>query len=456
MSNNFVSDMTEGSPSKLLIRFAIPMLIGNLFQQFYNMVDAIVVGKFSGPNGSNALAAVGSVSSLNFVIFSLTMGLAAGIGIVISQFFGAKDYQNVKRSFSTATYMIFVVSFVMGAIGFFGSRTFLELLDTPAAIINDADIYFKICCLGIMGNAGYNGMAAVLRALGDSVTPLIFLIVACIVNIVLDLLFVIVFHMGVPGVAIATIISQAVAAIGCIIYGLKKVEMLRMPLKEFVAHKDIMKKCITLGLPAALQNSFVAISTIVIQRFTNQYGETIVAASTAAARLEQLVLQPGMSLGLALSNYTGQNIGAGRIDRAKQGFFAATKIITVFSLIMTPLVYFGGGSIMRLFTDEPIVAEIGAKAIQITSMFYIPVGMIYVSRNLLSGAGDMKVPLIMGCSEVLSRVIFANVLIQIPAIGFWGIWWASGLNWFITGAIGCISYATGRWKNKSIVPENMA
>ena len=454
MRKDFVSDMTKGNPSKLLLQFAFPMLIGNLFQQLYNMVDAIVVGKFSGPNGENALAAVGSVSSLNFVIFSLTMGLAAGIGVVISQYFGARDYENVTRSFSTATYMLFVVSLIMGAIGFFGSRTFLEILDTPPAIIDDADIYFKICCLGIIGNTGYNGMAAVLRALGDSITPLIFLIVACIVNIVLDLVFVILFGMGVPGVAIATIISQAFAAVGCIIYGLKKVDMLRMPIKKFVIHKDIMHKCITLGLPAALQNSFVAISTIVIQRVTNQYGETIVAASTAAARLEMLVLQPGMSLGMALSNYTGQNIGAGRIDRAKQGFWAATKIIIVFSLVMTPLVYFGGRSIMNLFTNEPVVADIGARAIRVTSMFYIPVGMIYVSRNLLSGAGDMKIPMIMGISEVLCRVIFVNVLTMIPAIGFMGIWWASGLNWFVTGGIGCLRYATGRWKSKSIVPEH--
>lgn len=451
MKNNFVSDMTVGSPSKLLIKFAFPMLIGNLFQQLYNMVDAVVVGKFSGPNGANALAAVGSVSSLNFVIFSLTMGLAAGIGIVISQFFGAKDYRNVARGFSTATYMLIVVSFVMGAIGFLFSRTFLELLNTPAGIIEDANIYFKICCLGIMGNTAYNGMAAVMRALGDSITPLIFLIVACIVNIVLDLLFVIVFHLGVPGVAYATIIAQAVSGIGCIIYGLKKVEILRMPIREFIPHKDIMKKCITLGLPAALQNSFVAISTIVIQRVTNQYGETVIAASTAAARLEQLVLQPGMSLGLALANYTGQNIGADRIDRAKQGFWAATKIITIFSLIMTPLVSFGGESIMRLFTDEPAVSEIGARAIRVTSLFYIPVGMIYVSRNLLSGAGDMKIPMIMGVSEVFCRVFFANVLTMIPAIGFMGIWWASGLNWFFTGSIGCLRYATGKWKNKSVV-----
>jgi Na+-driven multidrug efflux pump len=162
---------------------------------------------------------------------------------------------------------------------------------------------------------------------------------------------------------------------------------------------------------------------------------------------------PGMSLGLSVASYTGQNIGAGRIDRAKLGFWAATKIIIIFSCIMTPLIYLFGGSVMRMFTDAPEIARIGTKAIRITCMFYIPVGMIYVSRNLLSGAGDVKVPMIMGGSEVLSRVIFANVLTAIPVIGYMGIWWATGLNWFVTGLIGCVFYASGRWMNKSIISK---
>jgi Na+-driven multidrug efflux pump len=213
---NLKGDMTVGNPSSLLIRFAIPMLIGNFFQQLYTLVDSIVVGKFV---SDNALAAVGSVWSVNFLIISLTMGLAAGIGIIISQFFGAKDYDNVKKSFATATYLLLIISAIMGTLGAIFSHQLLELLNTPAAIIEDANIYLKILCFGIIGNAGYNGMAAVMRALGDSKTPLIFLSIACVVNIILVLLFVAVFHWGVAGAGVATIIAQAVAAIGSITYG---------------------------------------------------------------------------------------------------------------------------------------------------------------------------------------------------------------------------------------------
>lgn len=447
---SYVNDMTEGNPTKLLIHFAVPMLIGNLFQQLYSMVDSIVVGNVV---GESALAAVGATWALNFLIISLTMGLAAGIGIIISQYFGAKDQENVKRAFATATYMILIVSAIMGAIGFIFSKELLIMLDTPADILKEANIYLKVTCLGILGNAGYNGMASVMRALGDSKTPLHYLVVACVINIVLDLLFVIGFGWGVAGAAIATIIAQMGAAIGCILTGLKKIALIRMPFKEFKIDRVIMKKCIYLGIPAALQNSFVAISTIVLQRVTNQYGSTVVAAATAAQRIEQLVLMPGMSLGLSVASYTGQNIGALRIDRVKKGFWSATKIIVAFSLLMMPCMYFFGGAVMKLFTDVSAVAEIGEKAIRVTCLFYIPVGMIYVSRNVLSGAGDMKIPMIMGVSEVLCRVIFANVLTQIPAIGYMGIWWATGLNWFITGAIGIIRYATGRWKNKSVVAQ---
>lgn len=449
MSNKtYINDMTEGNPTKLLVHFAVPMLIGNLFQQLYSMVDSIVVGNV---NGDSALAAVGATWALNFLIISLTMGLAAGIGIIISQYFGAKDEENVRRSFATATYLIIIVSAIMGLLGFFFSRQLLIKLDTPVEILDDANIYLKITCIGILGNAGYNGMASVMRALGDSKTPLRYLVVACVVNIVLDLLFVIGFDWGVAGAAIATIIAQAVSGIGCIITGFRKIPLIRMPIKEFKIDKGIMKKCIYLGIPAALQNSFVAISTIVLQRVTNQYGKTVVAAATAAQRIEQLVLMPGMSLGLSVASYTGQNIGAMRIDRVKKGFWSATKIIVAFSLIMMPCMYFFGGAVMKLFTNVSEVAEIGQKAVRVTCMFYIPVGMIYVSRNVLSGAGDMKIPMIMGISEVLCRVIFASVLTKIPAIDFMGIWWATGLNWFITGAIGTIRYASGKWKNKSVV-----
>jgi putative MATE family efflux protein len=310
------------------------------------MVDAIVVGKYE---GKEALAAVGTTGPINFLIFSLALGLAAGISIITSQYFGAKDEENIKKSFATGAYVIIVALVIMGIVGFFASRSMLELLNTPDNIIDQAVTYLKICSLGIIGIGAYNWIATILRALGDSITPLIFLIVACVLNIILDLLFVIAFHMGVAGVAWATIISQIVAAIGCILYALKKVELLRIPMKEFRPDKRIVKKCLLLGIPVALQNSFVSLSTMALQGVINNYGDTIMASATAATRIEQLILQPGVSLGMAVTTFTGQNIGAGKFDRVKKGFASASKFIIGFSLFMLPVIYFGGGTIINLF-----------------------------------------------------------------------------------------------------------
>lgn len=448
MKKGIVRDLTKGSPAKLLLQFSIPMLIGNLFQQFYNMVDSIVVGRFV---NYNALAAVGATGSLTFLIFGLTFGLSAGISIVISQYFGAKDYDKVRKSFVTATYIIIVSAVVLGVVGFVISRPLLELLDTDTAIIGQAEIYLKICFAGILGIAGYNGITGVLRALGDSTTPLIFLIFASILNVILDLVFVIVFHWDVPGVAIATVISQFVSAIGCIIYTMAKVKMLRIPLKEFIPDKAITLKCIRLGIPVAIQNSFVSISLMALQSVINRFDVIIVAASTATSRIEQMVIQPALSVGTAISSFAGQNMGAGKIERAKKGLKSATVIIVVFSLMMLPINYFGGEFIMKLFSkkEEIEVIKVGTESLKITSFFYSFVGLIIVTRSFLSGTGDIHIPMIMGFTEVICRVLFANILST--SIGFTGIWWATSLTWFVTSLVGIFRVASGKWKYKAIV-----
>lgn len=448
MSRTITRDMTDGSPAKLILKFSGPMLIGNIFQQLYNMVDSIVVGKFV---NKDALAAVGATGSSVFLIFALTFGLSAGIAIVISQYFGAGEYDKVRKSFATAAYMIVIASIIMGVVGYFVSRPILELLGTPAGIIDQSDSYMKISFLGILGVASYNGMSAVLRALGDAVTPLIFLIVASLLNVVLDLLFVIVFHMGVPGVAIATIISQILSGIGCIVYGLMKVKILRMPLKEFKPDREILSRCIRLGIPVALQNSFVSISMMALQFVINGFQETIIAAYTVVNRIEQLVMQPSMSLGAAVASFTGQNIGAGKIDRVKKGIKSSVIIILTFSMVMLPVMYFGSEYIMRLFTkkEDIDVVRYGIEGIRITSLFYSFLGLILVTRNFLSGAGDVKIPMIMGIIEVIVRVGISIYLSGV--IGFHGIFWASALTWFVTGIFGSIRVISGKWMNKSII-----
>lgn len=450
MSRAITRDMTKGSPIKLILSFSGPMLIGNIFQQFYNMVDAIVVGKFV---NKDALAAVGATSSSIFLIFGLTFGLSAGISIIISQYFGAGDYENVRKSFATATYMLLFASVIMGVVGYFASRPLLELLGTPEGIIDQSEIYMKISFLGILGTASYNGMAAVLRALGDSITPLVFLIIASIVNVILDLVFVIVFHMGVPGVAIATIISQFLSGIGCIIYALTKIKLLRIPIKEFKPDREILVKCIRLGIPVALQNSFISFSMLALQSVINSFQEIIIAAYTVVNRIEQLVMQPFMSLGAAIASFTGQNIGAGKTDRVKKGIKSSTILVFIFSLIMLPIMYFGGEYIMRLFTkkEDFEVVRYGVEGIRITSLFYSFLGLILVTRNFLSGAGDIKIPMIMGLVEVVVRVFLSRYLSQY--IGFHGIFWATAMTWFITGLVGSLRVISGRWKNKSIVSK---
>ena len=439
--------MTSGSPLKTILKFSIPMLIGNIFQQFYNMVDSIIVGRFV---GSDALAAVGATGALVFLIIGLTFGLSSGISIVISQYFGAKDYENVRKTFATATYLTIGVAVILGVIGYFSSRWLLDLLNTPESIIDQSDIYMKITFAGILGVACYNGMAAVLRAMGDSVTPLKFLILASLLNVVLDLLFVVRFHWNVPGVAIATIISQIISAIACIIFAMAKVKLLPMPWKEFKPDRVILQKCLRLGIPVALQNALISVSMMALQGVTNGYNEVVIAANTVAGRIEQLVLQPGMSVGAALAAFTGQNVGAGKLDRAKKGYQSSAGIIILFSLIMLPVMYFGGEFIVRLFTkkEEINVITVGVNALRITCFFYTAVGMIFVSRNFLSGAGDVNVPMIMAISEVICRVVF--VLVLTSYVGFYGIWWATALNWFITCLVGVIRVASGKWKMKAI------
>lgn len=448
MAKSVAKDMTSGSPTRLIIKFSIPMLLGNICQQLYSIIDTVIVGKF-GPK--NALAAVGATAALNFLIIGLAFGLSSGIAIVISQYYGAKDYTNVRKGFATATFMVLGASVIMGTIGFISSHWLLDVLGTPHSFIDQSDLFMKITFAGILGTTFYNGISAVLRALGDSLTPLKFLALSCILNIVLDLIFVIVFHWNVPGVAFATVISQWVSAIGCIIYTMTKVKILRMPLKEFRPDKNIFRKCLKLGIPAALQNALISVSMVALQKVINSYGEVAMAANTAYSRIEMLVLQPGMSVGAALSSFAGQNVGAGRFDRAKKGYHSASIIILTFSLLMLPVIYFGGESIMKLFTkkEDVEVVRIGIHALRITCMFYMAVGMIFVSRNFLSGTGDINITMFMGFSEVVCRVALAIIL---PIyLGVYGIWWATAINWVITAFIGITRVTSGKWKTKAIV-----
>lgn len=441
------ADMTTGSPVRLILTFSIPLVIGNIFQQFYNMVDSIVVGNFV---GSDALGAVGACGSLNWLFFSLSSGLGIGIGVIVSQFYGARQYDKVRATIANSFYVLISAALVVSLLCFLIAPSILRLLGTPDDIIGDSIIYMRTTCLGIIAISLYNGVSSILRALGDSKTPLYFLILSSICNVLLDLLFVIAFGWGVFGVALATIFSQALSAIVSLIYSFRKISYFHLTKELMKPDAAIIKNSYRLGVPVALQSSMVAVSCVALQAVVNSFGSTVVSAFTITNRIEQLIQQPYNSLGTALTTYAGQNIGAGNTDRVKLGFRKSIGIVAVFSAIMIPVMFFFGKNIAGLFVKEADVIELGASALRITSVFYFFLGLIYIPRGILNGCGDAAFSMINGIAEVVCRLLYSSILTRIPAIGHWGIWITTGLTWLSVCIVCLLRYASGKWKHKAM------
>ncbi len=444
----YICDMTKGNETRLLMRFAVPMLIGNLFQQLYNLVDSIIVGRYVDSPG--ALGAVGAVGNINFIFFSLCMGLGAGVGIMVSQYFGAGKESELKQTITHSIYIIVSVGIIMSVSSLIFARPILHLMNTPEVNFDAALIYMRIVCGATVVVAVYNGISSILRALGDTKTPLIFLIVACMVNVVLDLLFVIVWKMGVAGAAWATIISQFIAAVGSVLFAIRKNPYFRIERKYFKWDSYIVKKCFRIGLPVAGQNVLIALSCTILQSVVNGYGDTIMDAYTVTSRVEQLVQQPFNSLGMAVSTFAGQNAGAGEYERVKHGCKKATGMVVLFSLLMIAVMGIFGSSIAGIFVKSEKIIEIASKGLRITSMMYVALGIIYITRGALNGLGDASYAMINGMCEVLGRVVFAYVLMLIPGMGYWGIWYTNGFTWILAGTAGVIRFLQGKWKTKLI------
>lgn len=448
MERKYVCDMTKGNAAGLLLRFAFPMLVGNIFQQFYNMADSVIVGKFVGPH---ALGAVGCVGSLNFMFFSLCMGLGAGLGVLISQYFGAGQDDYVKKIIANAIYITVLAGVLMSLCGTLLAEPVLRIMHTPKENFQDALVYMRIVCGATVVVAGYNMISSILRALGDSRTPLLFLIAACGINIVLDLLFVLVFHMGVAGAAFATVLAQVLAMAGSVWAGIRNNPYLQLEKRHFRPDREIFKNSLRLGLPIAAQNALIAFSCVALQSVVNRYGAVVMAAYTATSRVEQLVQQPFGSLGTAVSTFAGQNAGAGRYDRVTAGCRVSVGIVVIFSLIMVAVMFLLGDRIVSLFVNDPEVIRIGAKGLQITSLMYTGLGLIYVMRGMLNGVGDAAFAMINGVTEVIGRVGFAWLLMMLPSVGIWGVWYTNGFTWAMTGAANVIRVLQGKWKTKSMI-----
>ena len=447
MSKTNIKNMTEGNITSQLILFALPMFIGNLFQQFYNMIDSIVVGRFV---NARALGAVGAVGSINFLLFSFAMGLGNGIGILVSQYFGAGDDKMVKKIIANSFYASLSVGGLVSIIGVVFSKEILLFMKLPKENFDYAYTYMVILTAATFVVSLYNTISSILRALGDSKTPLYILIGSSLLNVGLDLLFVIYFHMEVKGVAIATIIAQIISAVGALIIAFKTNKYFKLEKEDWELDWSIIGKSFQIGVPLSLQMSLIAVSTIALQRFVNAQGAIVMAAFTATGRVEQLVHQPFSSLGMAISTFTGQNIGAGKLDRAKKGLTNGIVMVAAISVVMFFIMTIFGKEIVSIFIDdETEVIEIGAKALGITSTMYIGLGLIYVIRGMLNGAGDAMFALLNGIVEVIGRIGFAMILMSIPSMGIWGLWYTNGFTWVLTAIMSIIRYAMGGWKKKA-------
>ena len=448
MRKSNITDMTVGSPTRHILLFAVPLLIGNVFQQLYNMVDSVIVGNYV---GANALAAVGTCGSMNFFCFSLSAGLSIGIGIVVSQFFGAKNERMVRLTSGNAVFILTVASVIVSVLGFAVCPHVLRLLNCPENILPDSVIYMRTTVCGIIFVAYYNGVASILRALGDSKSPLYFLILSSVVNLALDLVFVLCFGWAVFGVALATCISQAVSAVASAVYAYRRIDYFRLTKSEIHPDGKIIKSSLKIGIPVALQNCMISISMMVLQGVVNTFGEVVMASYTIVMRVEQLVQQPYSSIGAAITNFSGQNLGAGRPERVRQGFFRGTLIVLAFSIAVLPVFWLLGDKIIGVFVrGETEVIAIGSKALRITSVCYFMLGMIYVPRAVLNGCGDSGFAVINGVMEVVGRIGFAPILTRIPSLGFWGIWVTTGITWTITAASCVLRYKTGIWRRKAV------
>ncbi len=433
--------MTEGSPVSLILLFSVPMLIGNLFQQVYNLVDSVIVGKYV---NADALAAIGATGSVTFLFFAICNGIGSGGGIITSQCFGKKDDEAVKSCIVNTGYIMLVFPIIVGFIAYILTVPILTLLDTPAEILKDAADYMKIMCVGLVFVSLYNYISSMLRALGDSKTPLFFLIFSCLLNTGLDFLFVVGFGMSVRGAGIATVISQLVSGVGCMLYAMKTNSYFKFTKENMKYNKHITMSVLKLGLPLSFQFSMIAISCMALQKVVNSFGKTTVAAFSATSRIEQIIHQPYQTLGAALSTFTGQNYGANLKDRVKEGYKKSLMIMVIFSIIMLPIMQLFSEKIVRIFVDEEPVIVMGAKALRITSYFYVMLGTIYTVRGVLNGLGDSIFALLNGIVEVIGRFTVPFMLVVIPAIGLWGIWWSVGIVWSLAGITALMRYFSFR------------
>lgn len=440
------TDMTKGSPWKLIILFSLPLLIGNIVQQLYSMVDALIVGQFV---NIDALAAVGATGSACFLVLGFAMGMTGGFSVIIAQKFGAGDEPGLKKAVASSILLSVIITVILTAVSVIFVRDLLELMKTPINIIDDAVRYLVIIFWGIGASVYYNLIAGILRALGDSKTPLYFLILSSIINVVLDILFIAGFSMGVAGAGYATVIAQLISALLCTWYAAKRFPVLRLSKKDFVIEKNIISKHLKIGLPMALQFSVTAIGCMILQWALNGFGSTVIAAYTAASKVEGIIHQPFSAVGVAMATYCGQNLGAKRMDRIKQGVIVALCCGAVISLVASLVNWCLGQGITELFLDtpNPEVLKYSSRYLNIIAFYYPILGLLYIFRNVLQGIGESLVPMLGGILELGARFFVALYLA--PKLGYDGVCYGSPIAWVTAGLMVTFAYIYFMYWNKN-------
>lgn len=430
-------NMTEGYPAKLIILFAIPLIVGNMFQQLYNVVDTMIVGRIL---GVNALAALGCTGSLCFFIMGFVMGFANGLSIITAQRFGAGDTKGVKVSFAASILLSVGLTLVMTLVAELFVRNALRFLQTPPEIIEEALAYVRVIFGGIICSVLFNLTSNMIRALGDSRTPLYFLAIACIMNIILDIVFITTFHMGVAGAGYATIISQLFSGVLCVIYIKKKLPILWVKREHFTEAPSVFLEHIKVALPMAFQMSIIAIGALILQYALNGLGSNSVAAYAAAQKIDSLATFPLNSLGAAMATFAAQNYGAGKYDRIRQGVFHAVIMTIILSILLGLMNIFFGNKLTELFVDKSAteVITLSKNMLFMNGCLYTLLGLLFVYRFTLQGLGNGLIPTIGGIIELLIRAFAAFILAK--QFGFMGAVAANPLAWFGSFAPHCIAY----------------
>ncbi len=430
-------DMTKGNPLKLIVRFMVPLIIGNIFQQLYNMADTIIVGRYV---GVGALAAVGSTGTIMFLIIGFMQGMTTGFTILTSQRFGSGDIAGLKKSVGNAAVLSAIVTVIGTLISVGCMDGLLKLMNTPADIFQDAKDYITIICIGLVCNILYNLLASILRAVGNSKVPLYFLVVAAVLNVFLDLFLIIQFDMGVAGAAWATVISQGVSGILCLIYIMKKVDLLHITKEDWKLDYYCVRNQLSIGIPMALQFSITAIGTILVQSALNMLGSVAVAAYTAAGKVEQFVTQPFLAMGMTMATYCAQNTGVNDIRRIRKGVMIANIMSAIYGVVIAFVVVYAMPYLVRLFItgDAQQILDYAKTYIKISSAFFIPLGMIFIFRNVLQGCGYSFVPIMGGVIELLSRAVLAFIAARL--MSFTGVCFANVAAWITAGGYLWIAY----------------